>query len=234
MITFIVPAHNEERLISRTLHALHTASRSVNEPYEIIVVDDASTDATAAIAMRHGARVVPVQHRQIAAARNAGARQAQGDLIVFVDADTDISGGVVSAALDAMRAGAVGGSARARFDGRVPLYGQVLLWVWLRLQRIWHLANGCFIFCSREALQAVGGFDESLYVAEDVALSMRLGRLGRFVILREIVVTSGRTVRSHSGFEMLRMLTAFMLPGTFSTRHGYWYSQRREDPESNV
>jgi glycosyltransferase involved in cell wall biosynthesis len=121
MITFIIPAHNEEFLIGRTISALHTAAGAIDEPYEIIVVDDASADATTTVAARCGARVVSVNYQQIAAARNAGTAQAQGDILLFVDADTHVPGTVVGAAVHAMRAGAVGGGARARFDGFVPI-----------------------------------------------------------------------------------------------------------------
>ncbi len=233
MITFIVPAHNEEGLISRTLGALHAAAGAINEPYEIVVVDDASTDGTSTVAAGCGARVLAVHHRKIAAARNAGAAQAQGDLFVFVDADTYVTGDVVLAAVQAMRIGAVGGGARARFDGRVPLYGRILAWLWQGLQRFGYLASGCFIFCTRPAFDAVGGFDETLYAAEDLELSRSLGRLGRFVILREVVVTSGRNVRSHSAFETLRILVGFALCGAkfFRTRQGPWYGRRRNDPD---
>lgn len=233
MITFIIPAHNEELLIGRTISALHTAAGAMSEPYEIIVVDDASTDATSTAAARCGARVLSVNYRQIAAARNAGAAQAQGDLLVFVDADTDVPRTVVGAAVHAMRVGAVGGGARARFDGFVPIYGRILAWLWLWIQRFGHLASGCFLFCTRHAFEAAGGFDKTLYAAEDVVLSRRLKRLGRFVILREVVVTSGRNLRSHSAFEVLRILAGFALrgPGFFRTRHGPWYGRRRDDPD---
>src|SRR5882724_9205202 len=90
MISFIVPAHNEQACLGRTLDAIHKAARAVGQPYEIIVVDDASTDATAEIAAQNNARVVSVNHRQIAATRNAGARIAHGDQLLFVDADTTI------------------------------------------------------------------------------------------------------------------------------------------------
>src|ERR1700688_3756422 len=88
LISFIVPAYDEEILLGATLDALHEAGRSLNEPYEVVVADDASTDRTASIAERHGARVVRVAHRQIAATRNSGARAAIRELFIFVDADT--------------------------------------------------------------------------------------------------------------------------------------------------
>ena len=77
MISFIVPAHNEQASLGRTLEAIHQAARVVGQPYEIIVVDDASTDATPEIAAQNNARVVSVNHRQIAATRNSGARRAR-------------------------------------------------------------------------------------------------------------------------------------------------------------
>src|SRR5258705_13489613 len=91
MISFIVPAHNEQACLPRTLQAIHESARLVGRPYEIIVVDDASTDATAAIARQNDARVVSVNHRQIAATRNSGGRAAAGEQLFFVDADTTIN-----------------------------------------------------------------------------------------------------------------------------------------------
>ena len=220
----------------RRPHGAGRDASALDEPYEVIVVDDASTDATAAVAARHGARLVTVHHLQIASARNAGARHAHGDLLVFVDADTDVSEAVLGAAVRAIRSGAVGGGARARFDGRVPLYGRALMWSWLWLQWFGRLASGCFIYCTRQAFETVGGFDQTLYAAEDVVLSRRLQRLGTFVIVREMVVTSGRTVRSHAGAEALRLLAGVMLRGPryFRTRRGPWYEPRRDDPGGTV
>jgi len=67
MISFIVPAHNEELLLARTLAAIHDAARGAAAEYEIIVVADASTDGTARIARENGAAVVSVNNRQISA-----------------------------------------------------------------------------------------------------------------------------------------------------------------------
>ncbi len=60
MISFIVPAHNEEAWILRCLAAIRCAMGPLDEPYEIVVADDASTDSTALLAEQHGARVVRV------------------------------------------------------------------------------------------------------------------------------------------------------------------------------
>ena len=77
MISFIVPAYNEELELTSTLEAIRAATSGAALPWEIIVVDDASTDATPEIAEQAGARVVSIHRRQIAAARNAGARAAR-------------------------------------------------------------------------------------------------------------------------------------------------------------
>ena len=72
MLSVVVPAHNEARLLPATLQAIHAAAAAAGVPYELIVVDDASTDGTAEVARAHGALVVAVGLRQIAAVRNAG------------------------------------------------------------------------------------------------------------------------------------------------------------------
>lgn len=81
MLSFIIPAHNEEAWIARSISAVRDSMVSVNEPYEVVVVDDASTDATASIAQQHGAQVIHVTHRMISATRNSGARQSRGDIL---------------------------------------------------------------------------------------------------------------------------------------------------------
>src|SRR5438046_10766755 len=108
MISFIVPAYNEELELSSTIEAIRTAASGATQPYEIIVVDDASTDATAEIASGMGAKVIPINRRQIAASRNAGARAAQGEYLFFIDADTRINGAHVSGGIAALEGGCAG------------------------------------------------------------------------------------------------------------------------------
>lgn len=238
VLSFIVPAYNEERLLGATLDALHAAARAAGEPYELIVVDDASTDRTATIAADHGAALVSVAHRQIAATRNSGARQANGDWLIFVDADTIVNEAVVGAAIEALRGGAAGGGAAVEFDGTVPLYATLLLPVLVWSFRSAGLAAGCFLFCTRNAFAAAGGFDETFYGAEELVMSRALKRHGKFVVLRQAVTTSGRKLRTHSVGEMLAVLARLALrgPRAVKQRQGMdlWYAERREDPQQDA
>jgi glycosyltransferase involved in cell wall biosynthesis len=234
MISFIVPAYNEELLIGRTLAAIHAAAREVGEPYEVIVVDDASTDGTATVAGQSGARVVPVHYRQIGRVRNAGARVATGGIFVFVDADTLITAVTLRATLAVLAAGAAGGGASLRLEGDIPWHGRLLLLLVRAAMRIGRLAAGCYLFCTRAAFEAAGGFDERLFATEEIALSRALARQGRVVILRETVVSSGRKLRTHSGWEILRLMSAVARQGApvlrSRERLGLWYGSRRSDP----
>ena len=236
MISFIIPAYNEEQLLGRTLTALTAAATTLGRPFEILVVDDASTDRTAAIAREHGARVIPVAYRQIAATRNAGAREANGEMLVFIDADTVVTVGALAGAVKAMRRGAAGGGCAFRFDGRLPLYGRIMEAVAGPVYHTLGLASGCFLFCTPEAFRAAGGFDEGMFGAEEAAMSRALHEQGRFVVLREYVTTSGRKLRAHSAREVLGLLARLALAGPKSVRRRegleLWYGERRPDPDA--
>jgi glycosyltransferase involved in cell wall biosynthesis len=233
-ISFIVPAYNEEQLLGGTLDAIHAVARQVAHAYEIVVANDASTDTTASIARSHGARVVDCEHRQIARVRNTGARASTGDILIFVDADTIISTAVVRASLSAIDAGAVGGGATVHIEGRQPWWGPAVLFAVVESMRLMRWAAGCYVFCTRAAFEAAGGFDERLFVAEEIALSRALQRVGRVVILREHVVTSGRKMRTHSAWDMVRVLAALLRRGPAVLRSreqlALWYGDRRHEP----
>jgi GT2 family glycosyltransferase len=232
MLSFIVPAHNEEHELPRALHSLHAAADASGHSYEIVVVDDDSSDATAEIARRAGALVLQVHLRQIAAVRNAGARVARGDIFFFVDADTRIAPGHVTAGLQALTSGCSGGSARVALDGEVPFWARVFLRIFATLYFASNLGVGAFMFMRRETFAAAGGFDEQYFAGEEMYLTMALKKLGPFKILSEPIITSARKVRMHTGWHVLKQWFGMMLGGKRALRTrdrlDLWYDGKRE------
>lgn len=230
MISIIIPAYNEEGLLAGTLRAVRASAEAAGVPHEIIVVDDGSTDRTASIARAHGARVVSVKVRQIAAARNAGAAGAAGDLLIFVDADTIVPPEVLLGAIVAVREGAVGGGSGARQDSNDPRWGPPVMAMASWLMRTAGWAAGCFMFVRTDVFRLAGGFDERYFAGEEIHLSRAVKKHGRFVILRDRVVTSGRKGRMFTGWQILSQFAMALWPGTLKRRHrlGLWYDGQRE------
>lgn len=231
-LSIIIPAWNEERELPATLAQLVAVVAELGHSAEIIVVDDSSTDRTAAIAASFGARVERVEKRQIAAVRNAGARIARGTYLVFVDADTRVPYATLAAALRELDAGAVGGGAAVSMEGRMPL----LLWPSLMLfMLVWKAlghAAGCFVWCRRDVFERIGGFDERFFASEEVWISKALKAEGRFVIVEPAVISSGRKLRLGSPLALLVYAIRVILRGPkgWQRREGLelWYDGRRE------
>jgi glycosyltransferase involved in cell wall biosynthesis len=227
-VSIIVPAHNEEAYLVPTLEAIAVAAAALDEPWEVTVVDDSSTDRTAEIARQHGATVVTATVHQIAAARNAGARASTGEMLVFVDADTIITPRILHAAVEAMRGGAVGGGASAHFEPSTPPWAHraIAMAAWILRRARW--AAGCFFFARREPFERVGGFDERYFASEEIHTSRALKRLGTFVILDDSVLTSGRKAHHYSMLRSLWLMTGSMRPGALKRREGleFWYTRQ--------
>jgi glycosyltransferase involved in cell wall biosynthesis len=233
MISFIIPAHNEEICLPATLDALVAAANQVGRPCEVIVVNDASTDRTGAIADERGARVIDVQFRQIAATRNAGARAARGDILFFVDADTHANADAIRAGLAAMEQGAVGGGCHFRYAGPIPWWAHILLPIGNAAGRLLKVVGGAFLFCRRADFEAIGGFCERYYAAEEVAFVRALRRRGRFVLPRTTVLTSNRKIRTIGLRRAVKELLRFAIrgPESYTSRDGLglWYGPEARD-----
>lgn len=235
MISIVIPAHNEEALIGATLDALTRGLRALGPPvpaFELIVVDDDSEDRTAAVARAAGARVVPVRLRQIAAARNAGAAAAAGSLLFFVDADTIVPDETLRASVEAVAGGALAGGAAAVLPASEPRWAKA---AWAPLQWgmiVLRMPGGAFMFMTRAAFDAAGGFDERYFASEEIHLARALKKLGRFVMVRPSVITSGRKFRLLGPKRMMRewLRLAVRGPAVLRTRKhlGLWYDKYRD------
>jgi hypothetical protein len=95
-----------------------------------------------------------------------------------------------------------------------------------------NLGAGAFLFTTRKNFAAVGGFDEKLFVGEEVYFSVALRRLGPFRILREPAITSGRKLRMYSAREILGDSLSVILRGPRGARSReglhIWYEGKRE------
>jgi glycosyltransferase involved in cell wall biosynthesis len=232
MLSFVVPAHNEELELPETLEAIRSAAATSCRPFEIIVVDDSSTDRTSQIAEKFGAHVVPVRCRHIAAARNAGAHVSTGEVLFFVDADTRIAAAHVMGAIAALQKGASGGSARLCFDRAVPFWAHICFTIFCLIYFMANLGAGAFLFTSRKNFLAAGGFDEQFFAAEETYLSVALKKFGRFRILRTPAITSARKVRMHRPGHVLRQSLVIVFGGPNALRSrkklDLWYDGKRE------
>lgn len=231
-VSIIIPAFNEAAEIDQTVAAAQSAGLALGRPYEIIVVNDASEDGTAELARQAGARVVDVCCRQIGATRNAGARAARGELLVFVDADTRLTDQTLIQAWQSIRRGCVGGGATVRFDEQATLPSHCAVAMWNMLSRMMRWAAGSFFFARRGLFLSVGGFDERYFAAEEIVLSEALKVHGPFAVVGASVTTSSRKERTHSWLTHFVLLAKVILSRGKALQKrdglGLWYDGRRE------
>lgn len=239
-LSIIIPAFNEARLIERTLRSIATSVEANAKPgltSEIIVVDNNSTDNTAELARQAGARVVFEPINQIGRARNAGAAQATGNWLLFLDADSLLSPELLSDIVGVIESGKyVGCGSTLRMDG-LPWWANVTLHLWTATSIVCRWAAGALVVCRRDAFQEVGGFDQELYALDEVRLSKQLKQWGRrhglqFTILTtHPLETSSRKLSLYSGREIAgQIFRIFFLPKrTLQDRKhlSVWYDGRR-------
>jgi glycosyltransferase involved in cell wall biosynthesis len=235
--SIIVPAYNEEKWLPHTLKALQQAMAKSSLRGEIIVVDNNSTDATATLAVQAGAQVVFEPINQISRARNAGARVAQGNYFIFVDADTLISSELLQQALDNLDASCCGGGVRVEFDHVDRLVVRAGLAFWNGISRRLRWAAGCFFYTRREGFEAIGGFSEQVYASEEIWFSRALRRWGKkqclefCIIEKYAAVSSGRKLQWFSTWQQLGLLLmCLFLPFfvRFKKLCSFWYTRPKE------
>jgi glycosyltransferase involved in cell wall biosynthesis len=177
MISVIVPAHNEEAYLGATLDALN---RQDYGNFEIIVIANGCTDRTADVAREKCTRLVTLEEKSLGVSRNLGAMLAEGDLLLFLDADTLLEPHALRIIAERFTPRHAGGTLKGqpdsdRFAYRV-IYG---------LKNFMHrfvVRNGSsgVILCWKKHFEEVGGFDERLELRENSELIRRLKRFGGY------------------------------------------------------
>ncbi len=192
VVSIIIPTLNEADSIKPTLEAI----KSFGENVEIIIVDGASADETVSIAKSYKMRVLK-SSRGRGTQMRAGAKEATGEILWFLHADTIAPPSAIEEIINALKdSNAVGGNFTIRFDGERRA-ARFLTWLYPRLERIGLCYGDSAIFARREVYERIGGF-ESFPLFEDLDFWGRLKRAGRTVNLSANVTTSSRRFETRS------------------------------------
>lgn len=197
-ISVVIPAYNEEKYIGPSLESL--IEKAGKDIYEIIVVDNASTDHTAAVAKRFpGVKVVREERKGLTRARQAGLLAAKGDLIAYIDADTQIKEGWfhrVKREFERNPRLVCLSAPYSLYDA--SKWKRMLTWGYWNLLAyptymllMKYMVLGANFVARRSVLLKIGGFDQSIeFYGEDTDIARRLNRVGKVKFLRKSLVSS--------------------------------------------
>lgn len=206
-LSIIIPAFNEADYLPSTLDSIQRASAHLRDRtgvgVEVIVVDNNSTDATAEVAEGMGVTVVRESVQGIGRARNRGASVAEGDVLVFVDADVAVPVTLLEVVHEVMSdPECVGGGVDVEYRPRRAVI-KLYLRGWRQLARLTGMVQGATQFCRRSAFEAVGGYDENVWNGEDVDFFWSLKRLARERRRSVRVMRSPRVLPSTRRFDKM-------------------------------
>jgi len=207
-ISIVIPAYSEEVVLPKLLESI---KKQIFQPFEVIVADADSPDKTIEIARDFGC--VVVKGGKVAVGRNAGAKVAKSDYLLFMDADTSLStdtmllevfSDFVKTECDIASVGYVPekkGSTRFGF-----LASTVLFSFWNTARKIQSitqnpsLEGGAFILVKKAAFDYLGGFDVAVALGEDRDFFARAVKAGyRYQHFNETINMSTRRFKSLKG-----------------------------------
>jgi len=198
-ISVIIPAYNEENYLPETLAHLGRAAAVVSHHLEIVVVDNESNDGTRGIAESFGAKVFQERERNIGKVRNTGARNSAADVLIFLDADTLVPETLLVRIARALEDDqCLGGAVAVESAGIKRKSMRIYLRGWKFWGALFNMKQGAAQFCRKRVFDELHGYDETVFVGEDVEFYWRLSKFARsnngylLFIEDQKVTTSGR------------------------------------------
>lgn len=227
-LSVVIPAYNEADYLPETLRHVRTSLEAIDSPAELIVVDNESTDATSRIAADAGAKVLTESVHNIAKVRNAGAAHTSSEVIVFLDADTHVPEALFRAIAEAMKdESCFGGAVSVRYGEFRRNWMKYYLLGWRFWERFGNMKQGAAQFVRRSAFESLGGYDETIFVGEDIDFYWRLGRYarrnrGRVHFIKDMQVTT-----SPRRFDKIGLLRLFVITNPITIylnwrRRSFW------------
>ncbi len=176
----IIPAYNEENYLPKTLAAIKTALATIDFLAEIIVVDNESTDKTAQTAKDFGAKVVSESEHNIAKVRNTGAKNASGDVLIFIDADTIVPETLFQKIAEAMKnEKCFGGAVAVSYEPFQRKWMKFYLLGWKFWGKLFNMKQGATQFCRKAVFDKLNGYDESIFIGEDIEFYWKLSKFAK-------------------------------------------------------
>lgn len=194
LISIIIPTFNEESALDQLLPFLKSQSNSIHSP-EIIIADGHSTDQTVATAKKYRVRVISKSGHNRASQMNKGAKHAQGHLLYFLHADTVPPSNFLLLIESAVQEGFQAGSFQMVFDHN-HWFLNAFAW-FTRFNVTLFRFGDQSLLVTKEAFQAIEGFNENLDLMEDQEITYRLKKHFPFKVIREPVRTSARKYREN-------------------------------------
>ncbi len=187
LISIIIPTLNEEKFLPKLLSSI---KNQTYKNFEIIVADANSVDRTIAIAKEYGVTVV--EGGKPAKGRNNGAKVSNGEYLLFIDADVVVPEDFLEKAIEEfdnyyyeVATFVFKPISRLKIDKLLFRIDNILI---ERLKKVYPLAPGFCIMATRRIFRRVGGFDESLYLAEDHDFVRKASKISKFGIVRNTEV----------------------------------------------
>ncbi|MEA0553094.1 glycosyltransferase [Lysinibacillus irui] len=218
-ISIIIPAHNEEKYIGKCLESVSRASKLCKNQVEIIVVLNRCTDRTEEIAKSYDCIIVKNNDKNLSKIRNAGVEIASGEIIITIDADTQMNEHVLSKAQENLISGKyIGGGVTGKFERMsLGIFVSTLLLIGPLLFKYGAISVGIF-WCYKKDFQSINGFNENMLMAEDADFAKRLKVWGKkngkkYGTIQNGMLTSTRKFDKHGDWVLLKrpkMILAYL------------------------
>ncbi len=204
-VSVVIPAFNEEKYIENSLFSLLRSEQKTKINYEVILVDNNSTDRTIQIASKFKGRmnlkIINEKKQGRGAARARGFKEAKGEIILSADSDTIFYQGWIETLAGPIKDDVIAVTTSCKvvdcspFTNVVVNFGQPLLMTVYRIFVGHYWMSGFSSAISKTVYKASGGFDSDLQCQEDLDLSFRVAKLGKIRFINKPVTFSGRRFR---------------------------------------